>query len=124
LAERRNTALALAQDAVQSARFRVLTIDIAAWLQPGLWTNPQDDLVTDEGDLSIEMYASEQLKQRWRNVRKKGKVLAQLNSNSRHKLRIQAKKLRYAVEFFGSLYVTQRAMIREQTRAASSPRDF
>ena len=113
-AERHNAALARAQGAVQSARFRALTIDIAAWLQAGLWTNPQDDLVADQGDLSIEMYASEQLKRRWRKVRKKGKVLAQLNSKSRHKLRIQAKKLRYAAEFFGSLFVTKRAMKRRK----------
>jgi inorganic triphosphatase YgiF len=114
LAERHNAALAVAQDAVQSARFRALTIDIAAWLQAGHWTTPQDDLVADQGDLSIEMYASEQLKRRWRKVRKKGKVLAQLNSNSRHKLRIQAKKLRYAAEFFGSLFLTKLAIKRRK----------
>jgi triphosphatase len=72
------------------------------------------NLVAEQGDLSIKMYASEQLKRRWRKVRKKGKVLAQLSSNSRHKLRIQAKKLRYAAEFFGSLFVTKRSMKRRK----------
>jgi triphosphatase len=37
------------------------------------------------------------------------KVLAQLDSRRRHKLRIQAKKLRYAAEFFASLYGSKRA---------------
>jgi CHAD domain-containing protein len=114
LAERRNTALARGQDAVQSARFRALTIDIAAWLHAGVWTNPQDDLVADQGGVSIEMFASEQLARRWRKVCKKGKALARLDAPSRHKLRIQAKKLRYATEFFASLFTTKRAMKRRK----------
>jgi CHAD domain-containing protein len=114
LAERRNAALARAQDAVQSARFRALTIDVAAWLQAGLWTNPQDDLVANQGGLPIAMFASEQLARRWRKVRKKGRLLAQLDSRSHHKLRIQTKKLRYAAEFFASLFTTRRAMKRRK----------
>jgi triphosphatase len=112
LAERRNAAIASAQDAVQSARFRALTIDIASWLHVGLWTNPQDDLVADQGDVPIELFASEQLTRRWRKIRKKGRTLAELDARDRHKLRIQAKKLRYAVEFFASLFTTKRAVER------------
>jgi triphosphatase len=122
LAERRNAALTRAQDAVQSVRFRALTIDIAAWLQAGFWTNPQDDLVADQGGVPIEMFASEQLARRWRKVRKKGKVLAQLDARSRHKLRIQAKKLRYATEFFASLYASKRAVKRRHKFLSSLER--
>jgi triphosphatase len=82
LAERRDVALKRAQDAVQSTRFRALTIDIAAWLQVGLWTNPQDDLVADRGSVPIEMFASEQLARRWRKIRKKGRMLAPLASRA------------------------------------------
>jgi CHAD domain-containing protein len=114
LAERRDVALKRAQDAVQSTRFRALTIDIAAWLQVGLWTNPQDDLVADRGSVPIEMFASEQLARRWRQIRKKGRMLAQLDARSRDKLRIQAKKLRYATEFFSSLFASKRAMKRRK----------
>jgi CHAD domain-containing protein len=39
-------------------------------------------------------------------------MLAQLDARSRHKLRIQAKKLRYATEFFASLYASKRALKR------------
>jgi CHAD domain-containing protein len=35
--------------------------------------------------------------------------LAQLNARGRHKLRIQTKKLRYAVEFFATLFASKRA---------------
>jgi inorganic triphosphatase YgiF len=114
IAERRDAALARAQAAVQSARFRSLTLEVAAWLEAGLWIKPQDDLVRDRGDLPIEAFAFEQLARRWRKVRKKGKVLAQLDARNRHKLRIQTKKLRYAAEFFATLFTAKRAVKRRK----------
>jgi len=114
LAERRDVALTCARAAVQSVRFRVLTVDIAAWLQAGLWTNPQDDLVQDQGNLPIEMFAFKQLARRWRKVRMRGRVLGRLDARSRHKLRIQTKKLRYAAEFFATLFTTKRAVKRRK----------
>ena len=114
LAERRDAALTRAQDAVKSDRFRALTLDTAAWLLGGLWTNPRDDLVRDRGALPIGVFAAEQLTRRSRKVRKKGRALAQLDARSRHQLRIQAKKLRYAAEFFASLFARKRAMKRRK----------
>ena len=114
IAERRDAALVRAQAAVQSVRFRSLTLDVAAWLQAGLWAKPADDLVRDRGDLPIEVFAVEQLARRWRKVRKKGKVLERLDARSRHKLRIQTKKLRYAGEFFSGLFTTKRACKRRK----------
>jgi triphosphatase len=114
LAHMRDAALTCARDAVQSARFRVLTVDIAAWLQTGAWTSPQDDLVRDQSNLTIEMFASEQLARRWHKIRKRGRVLGKLDARSRHKLRIQTKKLRYAAEFFAALFTTKRAVKRRK----------
>jgi inorganic triphosphatase YgiF len=114
IAERRDAALSRAQVAVQSARFRALTLDVAAWLEAGLWTNSQDDFIRDRGELPIEMFAFEQLARRWRKIRKKGRKLAQLDGHRRHKLRIQTKKLRYAAEFFSALFLTKRAMKRRK----------
>ena len=113
-AERRDAALSGARAAVQSARFRALTLDVAMWLEAGLWTNPRDDLLRDRGDLPIEIFASEQLARRWRKVRKKARALEQLDARSRHKLRIQTKKLRYAAEFFATLFTTKRARKRRK----------
>jgi len=114
IAQRRDSALKRAEDAVQSARFRSLTLDLAAWLETGHWTNPQDDLVRDRGDLAIAVYAAEQLTRRWRKVRKSDRTLAELDASSRHKLRIQTKKLRYAAEFFASLFQNKRAVKRRK----------
>ena len=112
--ERRDAALKRAQDAVDSARFRMLTLDVGAWLAAGQWTTPQDDLVRGQGDLPIGDYAAGQVARRWRKVRKKGKALAKLDARRRHRFRIQTKKLRYATEFFSSLYKSKRAVRRRK----------
>jgi triphosphatase len=49
------------------------------------------------------------LRRRFRKIRKQGKKLARLNARSRHKLRIQAKKVRYASEFFADLFPDKKA---------------
>ncbi len=94
LIKEREAALNRAQNAVQSTRFGALMLEIAAWLQSGQWTAPQDDLVRDRGDLPIAVFAAEQLTRRWRKLRKKGKAPAQLDARGRHELRIRTKKRR------------------------------
>jgi triphosphatase len=39
-----------------------------------------------------------------KKIRKKGRNLAKLDPRSRHKLRIQAKKMRYALDFYASIF--------------------
>jgi len=114
LTQQRAAALARAQDAVRSPRFRALTLEIAAWLEAGQWSKPEDDLVRDRGDVAIEASAAEQLTGRFGKIRKKGKRLADLDARSRHKLRIQAKKVRYASEFFANLFPGKKASRRRE----------
>jgi triphosphatase len=114
LTAKRKAALERAHNAITTARFRSLTLEVAAWLETGNWTKPEDDLVRSRGDLPIGRFAAEQLARRWRKVRKKGKALARLDARDRHKLRIQVKKLRYAAEFFGELFRGKRASKRRR----------
>jgi inorganic triphosphatase YgiF len=114
LDERRAAAVKRAQDAVQSPRFRALALDVAAWLEAGQWTEPEDDLLRERGEAPIEAYAAAELDRRWRKIRKRGGRLAQLDPASRHKLRIQAKKVRYASEFFAGVFPGKRAAKRRQ----------
>src|SRR5262245_51444653 len=114
LTQQRAAALARAQDAVRSPRLRALTLEIAAWLEAGRWSKPEDDLVRDRGDVAIEASAAEQLTRRFGKIRKKGKRLADLDARSRHKLRIQAKKVRYASEFFANLFPGKKASRRRE----------
>ena len=112
--QQRAAALARAQDAARSERFRALTLDIAGWLEAGQWGRPQDDLVRDRGDVPIEISAAEQLTRRFKKIRKKGKALTRLDARSRHKLRIQAKKVRYASEFFAAVFPSKKASKRRE----------
>jgi triphosphatase len=109
LTRKHKTALARAKNAVASARFRALTFEVAAWLELGHWTKPEDELVRSYGEMAIDVFAAEQLQRRSRKVRKRGKKVAQLDAGKRHKLRIQVKKLRYAGEFFGELFQSKKA---------------
>jgi triphosphatase len=104
-ARQRAAALAHARHAIASERYRLLKIEIAAWLETGQRTTPGDGLV---GVLPIETFAAEQLSLGRRKLRKKARSFAEVDARRRHKLRIQAKKLRYATDFFGSLFSGKR----------------
>jgi inorganic triphosphatase YgiF len=51
---------------------------------------------------------------RFRKIRKKGKKLAELDPRGRHRLRIQAKKVRYASDFFADLFPGRKASKRRK----------
>ncbi|MEA2922396.1 MAG: hypothetical protein QOF07_2359 [Bradyrhizobium sp.] len=104
LAERREAAIARAAEAIASKRFRDLTLDIATWLETGGWRQPRNRQARERGEAPIETVAGAQLARRWKKIRKRGRKLAELDSEARHKLRIQAKKLRYATEFYKAVF--------------------
>jgi len=118
-AGQRAAALAHARGVIASERYRLLKIEIAAWLETGQWATPQDDLVRDRGALPVETFAAEQLSLGRRKLRKKAKSFAELDARRRHKLRIQAKKLRYATDFFSGLFSGKRAGKRRETFLAA-----
>lgn len=95
-AAQRKAAFARARDAATSARYRRLLIDVIEWIEAG---RPH---VGD--DRSIAAYAAQVLDRRIKKARKQGKRLSDLEPMQRHKLRIKIKKIRYAVDFFESLY--------------------
>ncbi|MDE5462257.1 CYTH and CHAD domain-containing protein [Bradyrhizobium sp. CSS354] len=92
----RMAAFKRARDAVAAARYRRLLIDTIEWIEAG---RPRVD-----DDRSIAAYAAEVLDRRIRKARKQGKRLNDLDPVQRHKLRIKIKKVRYATDFFSSLY--------------------
>ena len=52
--------------------------------------------------------AGQALNKRWKKVGKRARDLRTLNAEQRHELRKELKKLRYAAEFFSSLYPAKR----------------
>lgn len=92
----RTAAFGRARDAVGSARYRRLLINVIEWIETG---RPRTN-----DERSIAPYAAAVLDRRISKARKQGKRLDDLDPRQRHKLRINVKKIRYAVDFFKSLY--------------------
>ncbi|HEY3696046.1 CHAD domain-containing protein [Phenylobacterium sp.] len=86
--------------AIESPRFAALLLDVAAWVEVGAWTHAEAarrcEPVRDLGARELDRLSEK--------VLKKGRHLAKLEPAERHQLRIKAKKLRYATEFFGGAF--------------------
>ena len=115
LADRRDAAVARALAAVCSRRFRDLTLDLAAWLDVGGWREPRNEPSRRRCEQPIKTLARTQLTRRWKKIRKRGRMLAKLDAQARHKLRIQAKKLRYAAEFYGTVFPGKKKQKRRES---------
>jgi triphosphatase len=63
---------------------------------------------------SIAPAAADELRRRWKTILKRGRHLGALDPERRHKLRIQAKKLRYASEFFAGAFPRKKSVRRRQ----------
>jgi inorganic triphosphatase YgiF len=112
--ESRNAGFARAKSAIDTARFRALALAIATWIETGDWIHPGDPRRELSGERTIAETAVEQLNRRWKKLVKRGKHIDALDPQQRHQLRIAAKKLRYASEFFAGLFPGQNAMRRRK----------
>lgn len=93
-------------------RHLLLMIDVAAWIDCGRWTDPADPLHGPLADRPIEHLAREGLDKLRRQVKTRGKRLKALDPERRHKLRIRAKRWRYALEFFSGLYPKDQTLLK------------
>lgn len=108
-AEARNTLIAARERAFEqvhadlvSSSTRLLMIDLVEWLLLGAWRTrgKRAELFHQ----NVVTFAEDLLEERRKRLKRKGKGLADLSHEHRHEVRIEAKKLRYATEFFSSLY--------------------
>jgi CHAD domain-containing protein len=95
-------------------RFRDLALDTAAWIETGDWTHNPDDAAGMLRRRPFAAVAADQLRRRWKKCLRSGKHLDALDPRHRHKLRIQAKKLRYAAEFFASAFPHKKSIRRRK----------
>ena len=86
--------------AVDSKRFARLLLDCAEWVQAAPWQRDDDPAVARLRDGAVSVLAAQALTRLRRQLRKSGKHLATLDPAGRHQVRIKAKTLRYAGEFF------------------------
>jgi inorganic triphosphatase YgiF len=112
--KRRNAEFARAQAAIEAARFRALALDVATWIETGDWIHADGARKDLSGKRTIVAIASEQLNRRWKKLVQRGKPFDSLNPQQRHKVRIAAKKLRYASEFFADVFPGKRAARRRK----------
>lgn len=101
--ERRDQAFARARRALNSERFRKLLIDTLQWIE-----SRQTIITTDKTSMPIDKFAADLLHRRITKLRKDGRHLNKMSPHARHKLRIRVKKVRYAVDFFGTLFPSKR----------------
>lgn len=102
---RRDKGYGKAAAALASRRYRELGAHLSAWATERSWRQAAD---VDEAHPALQeparAFASRVIEDRHGAVVTLGRSLADMDAETRHKLRIQIKKLRYAVEFFRSLY--------------------
>jgi inorganic triphosphatase YgiF len=82
---------------LDSAEFRSFVIDLVAWLETGEWRGGQSTRIP------LHSYGRRKLRKWHRSLGKDSPSLENLAEDQRHRIRIKAKKLRYACEFFASL---------------------
>ncbi|HTX49506.1 MAG TPA: CHAD domain-containing protein [Caulobacteraceae bacterium] len=98
----RRLAYARAATAVESERFRRLLLDLLIWIEAGPWTSAPG--LAKARERRIARFAEDALGKRRRKIVRRGRRLAKLDAGERHKLRIDAKKLRYASDVFEGLF--------------------
>jgi inorganic triphosphatase YgiF len=97
----RERAHAEVAQAVASARYRALLIEVSGWVETGDW------LSSKPAQGSAQAFAKRPLRAFHKRLLKHGRGLAELGDEARHRVRIDAKKLRYAAEGFQSLFPRQ-----------------
>jgi inorganic triphosphatase YgiF len=100
-ADKRAEALEQARKAVNSPRCRALLVDVLEWIEA-------QHSRTNSTNSELGEFAAELLDRRIRKAQKDAGKLQAMTARERHKFRIRMKKIRYAAEFFESLFRSKR----------------
>lgn len=87
-------------EALESARARLLMLDLVQWIAAGDWGH--------RGEQPARRFAAQALGRLRRKVKRGGRPLTRLDDDARHGVRKTTKKLRYATEFFAALFERKR----------------
>jgi inorganic triphosphatase YgiF len=102
--KRRDEAYQMVQETIASARLINGVLGTAAWIEAGDWLRDGSKPARKRRDQPIAVLAEEELSRRWKKIIKRGRNLEELDPEERHQVRIEIKKLRYATEFFETLF--------------------
>lgn len=98
LIEKRDAAYGLVIEAMDSVEFRLLLVNLIGWIALGSWKSAKS------AAMKIGAFAGRRLDRLWGTIDPAGRSVSRMDENARHRLRIQVKKMRYAVEFFNDVY--------------------
>ncbi|WP_332817822.1 CYTH and CHAD domain-containing protein [Sphingopyxis sp.] len=102
IAAARDDAYDRASDALSTLRGRRLMFDLVAWQACGGWAGSSGGAC--DGNQPATEFAAAALDRFRRRVKRRGRDIERADDDARHELRKSAKKLRYASEFFSSLF--------------------
>ncbi|CAM2823301.1 CYTH and CHAD domain-containing protein [Janthinobacterium lividum] len=96
-----------AAQAVTSARYTACMLGLQRWLQACAWRDNCSARQLRRLDAHVLPFARATLRKDQRRLMKRGKRLMDATPQQRHRVRIAAKKTRYATEFFASLFAAR-----------------
>ncbi|MGH8670625.1 MAG: CHAD domain-containing protein [Burkholderiales bacterium] len=100
----RNTHRLAAQSALAARRYTQLLLGLGAWLSGQRWRGQLSEANREALALPVGELAADRLAKRHRQMAKDVKRISELDDAQRHTVRINAKRMRYATEFFAALY--------------------
>jgi triphosphatase len=109
IALRRAAAWDDALAALGSRRFARLSSSFESWIGEGAWRRRRSETARRLRAEPLADALAVALEQGRRRVRRKGRRLAKRDEEALHRLRIRAKKLRYAAELFGEAFPGRKA---------------
>jgi CHAD domain-containing protein len=92
------------REALADPHYRQLAQRLAEWLDDRAWRDGLDDERRERLARPVVDFATPLLGRGHRRVEKQGESFGELSAVERHRLRIRIKELRYALDFFASLY--------------------
>lgn len=98
-------------------RARAIMLDVAHWVSLGRWTDSEGGDV--DGGQMVKILAAHVLSRFRRRIKRRGRNLAASDDGARHEVRKDAKKLRYASEFFSPLFSRKREQRRQRRFVAA-----
>jgi triphosphatase len=101
---KRKQAYRRAADCVRSERFRTVVLDLVAWIETGDWSSAEGEHRKTLRGRPVAQHAKAELSKLRKRIKRQGSGIRDLSVTQRHKLRIRAKRLRYATEFFADTF--------------------
>ena len=92
--------------ALGSKRVRMMMLDLVEWTAMGPWLSSEE--TREQCEKLAPLFAAQPLNKFRKKIKKNGRDLDKLDEHARHEVRKDAKKLRYASEFFAGLYTDKR----------------